>query len=93
MILTGGLLVLSIVLGGGTRPRFLADVALQLAAVPLLVTSLFALRSAQLGPGGRVAVGIALAAVAIALLQLVPLLAAGTWRLPPVSTALSGLRR
>jgi O-antigen ligase len=77
--LTGGVLMLSMVLGGGTKTGFLADAALQLAAVPLLVISLFAIRRARLGPGGRVAVAIALAAVAIAAFQLIPLPAAGTW--------------
>lgn len=79
VVWTGSLVVLSIVLGGGTKPGFLSDALLQLAAVPLLIASLFSLRPTQLGASGRAALAIAALALGVALVQLVPLPAAGGW--------------
>lgn len=76
---TGSVLVLSIVLGGGTRPGFLSDALLQLAAVPLLIGSLFAIGNSRPGAGGRVALAITALVIGIALLQLVPLPANWGW--------------
>ena len=76
---TAGLLVTTIILGGGTRSGFVSDVVLQLAAVPLLIASLSTFTSARQGGSAGVALAIVTGAVGLAVWQLVPLPAGWGW--------------
>ncbi len=71
-IWTASLLVLSIVLGGGTKAGFLSDAVLQIFAAPFIIIAFFSLGWKKLSASGRAAVVIAAAMVGVALLQLVP---------------------
>src|SRR5262245_17285969 len=66
-------IVASLVLGGGTRSGFLSDAILQLVAIPLLLVALWRLLGTPLTRQMRVALYFCLAAVAIPLIQLIPL--------------------
>src|SRR5262245_24471468 len=66
-------IVASLVLGGGTRSGFLSDAILQLIAIPLLLVALWKLLETPLTKQMRVALFFCLAAVAIPLIQLIPL--------------------
>src|SRR5262245_23680161 len=66
-------IVASLVLGGGTHSGFLSDAILQLIAIPLLLVSLWRLLETPLTKQMRVALFFCLAAVAIPLIQLIPL--------------------
>jgi O-antigen ligase len=71
-----GYLVACLVLGGGTREGFLADVALQVCAVPLLLWSIWRLLDVppeEGGKRGRVAILACVLIVAFPLVQLMPL--------------------
>src|SRR5262245_52578948 len=66
-------IVASLVLGGGTQSGFLSDAILQLIAIPLLLVSLWRLLGTPLTKQMRMALFFCLAAVAIPLIQLIPL--------------------
>jgi hypothetical protein len=65
--------VASLLLGGGTRGGFLSDAILQLAAIPLLLYSLWKLFEIPLTRQMRVALWFCLALAALPLIQLIPL--------------------
>jgi O-antigen ligase len=70
---TGLVLVLAMLLGGGSRDGLWSTAIVQLAALPLLAWALVRLRLAQLGRSTRWAIVILCAVVAVPLLQLIPL--------------------
>lgn len=65
--------ILSLLLGGGTRSGFLSDAILQLAALPLLLFALWRVLDARFAPPGKWALRLCLAFALTPLLQLVPL--------------------
>jgi O-antigen ligase len=69
----GAVLVSCLVLGGGTRPGFLSDVAIQLLAIPLLVMALARLARLPSRQGARGVLWFCLALVLVPVAQLVPL--------------------
>lgn len=71
-VVGGGLLALSVFLGGGTRSGFATDLLLQLGCIPALIGALFLYDPDSRPPSGRVAL-FCLLMVAVPLLQLVPL--------------------
>ena len=71
--LTAAVLVVSLVLGGGTRSGFLSDFFLQLLTLPVLLYFLWKLGAQPLTRQIKVALTFCLALVALPLLQLVPL--------------------
>jgi O-antigen ligase len=75
--------VAALLLGGGTRSGFLSDVLLQLLSLPLLFACIFSVPALVAARQTRAVVCLALAAVALPLLQLVPLP-------PSIWTALPG---
>jgi O-antigen ligase len=75
-------LVASLVLGGGTRPGFLSDVAIQLLAIPLLLMALLRLAQRPSLRGARWALWLCFAVVLVPVAQLVPL-PPETWTLLP----------
>jgi len=70
---TCALFALALVLGGSTRQAALGDAVIEIAALPLLGYALLTLRLADLPVGGRLAVVMAFAIIALPLLQLIPL--------------------
>ena len=74
MIWAGIVLLLTVVLGGGTKAGFLGDAILQLIAVPLLIGSIFSLRWSRMGASARIAVALSVAFVGVGLSQLLPLM-------------------
>jgi O-antigen ligase len=66
-------LVACLVLGGGTRPGFLSDVAIQLLAIPLLLTALLRLARLSSWHGARGVLWLCAAVVLVPALQLAPL--------------------
>jgi O-antigen ligase len=66
-------MVVCLLLGGGTRPGFLSDVVIQLLAVPLLLMALMRLASLPSRSGLRWPLWFCLAVVLVPLGQLVPL--------------------
>lgn len=70
-------LIASLLLGGGTRPGFLADAALQLISVPILLLIIHRWNSYQTGDPGvggvRAAIAIIVGLVLLHLIQLIPL--------------------
>lgn len=71
-VVGGGLLALSVFLGGGTRNGFATDLLLQLGCIPALIGALFLYDPDSKPPSGRVAL-FCLLMVTVPLLQLVPL--------------------
>ena len=71
-VVGGGLLALSIFLGGGTRNGFATDFLLQLACIPAFVGTLFLYDPDSRPPSGGVAL-FCLLMIAVPLVQLVPL--------------------
>ncbi len=71
--LSAGVLVLSLVLGGGTRNGFLADTLLQASALPLLILVLWQAPSLMTNKATRWAVLVGVIVALIPLLQLIPL--------------------
>jgi O-antigen ligase len=82
LVLTSGVLVASIVFGGGTHSGFLSDVLLQLAALPLLWVALTELVDEASGPRLKGPLIFITAVVSLPLMQLLPL-PASVWTLLP----------
>jgi hypothetical protein len=66
-------MILSLVLGGGTRSGFLPDAILQLAAIPLLLVAMWRLWETPLTKSAKLPLRFCLAIVLLPLVQLVPL--------------------
>jgi O-antigen ligase len=81
-VLTCGLLIASIVLGGGTHSGFLSDVLLQLAALPLLWVALAKLLDGAWTPELKWPLVFTVAVVSLPLMQLIPL-PVSVWTLMP----------
>ena len=79
---TAFVMVVGLLLGGGTRSGFLSDVILQLIALPLLLFSLWKQSEDVTTPQMRVALYFCAAVAALPLLQLLPL-PAWLWTLLP----------
>ena len=71
--LTAVVMVVSLILGGGTRGGFLSDAILQFTAIPLLLYSVWKLFEVPLTRQMRVALLFCLAIAALPLIQLIPL--------------------
>jgi len=87
VLISGGLLCACVLLGGATRSGFVGDILLQVLAVPILLVGfdrhLRAIDAARRpGAGGRAAIWLACLALAIPLIQLVPLPPSIWMRLP-----------
>ncbi len=72
-VAVGGVLVASILLGGGTRSGFLADTVLQAVSVPVLVACLIRIFRAGFPPLAWAAISLAAVAALLPLLQVVPI--------------------
>lgn len=72
-VLSGSLLVAALLLGGGTRNYLFSDLVVQLLASILLVYGLARLRWDELDSGGRQYLMLVAVALAVPLLQLLPL--------------------
>jgi len=76
----------ALLLGGGTRAGFLADVVTQVLAIPALVWAVWRIKETKLVLASRVALALAVAIVLVPLLQLLP--SSGLSRLSgPAATA------
>lgn len=84
----GAVLLLALVLGGGTRQGLWSDAIVQLASLPLLAISLVAVLSAEQRGQARVVLLILGAVALLPLLQLIPL-PPGTWTAFPGRTELA----
>jgi len=71
--LTAVVMVVSLILGGGTRGGFLSDAILQFTAIPLLLYSVWKLFEVPLTRQMRIALLFCLAIAALPLIQLIPL--------------------
>src|SRR6185503_8570434 len=78
----GVVLLLALLLGGGTRQGLWSDAIVQLASLPLLASALFQLSRAEFSGRGRVALFLLSAVVLLPILQLLPLPPA-IWTLLP----------
>src|SRR5262245_61831983 len=63
----------SLVLGGATRPGYFSDFVVQLAAIPLLLLSIWRLFETPLSQQARTALLLCFGILAIPILQLIPL--------------------
>jgi O-antigen ligase len=70
---SGVVLLLALVLGGGTRQGLWSDAIVQLASLPLLASAAFQVARTKLDVGGRAALYLVAAVLALPILQLLPL--------------------
>src|SRR6266536_2904839 len=71
--LSAFVVIVSLLLGGGTHSGFLSDSLLQFAAIPLLLVALWRLSETPLPKGVRLPLAFCAALTLLPLLQLVPL--------------------
>ena len=72
-LLCAPVIILSLVLGGGTRSGFLSDAILELAALPLLLAALWRLWDVEFDPRSRWVLRVCLLVALLPLAQLIPL--------------------